>query len=296
MSVYTPIGYTFENYVVPPGEWGDPITVDDLRHTYLFGIELTSTTGVAVTDVQLRQMIRFALSRLEHELSIDLRKRIRKSQVTIDASTTPLVKAKYWKTGVDYTDLEDPYMFDGDTWSTGYGFCQLRHRPVISVDAALLRSAVDTTIINLVTDKWIRLEGAEGQVFAYPKWGSGSLAAGPFLGGFGEVISRYRGSYPQGMTFDYTSGYATSDDIPDVLREAVALLASIGTLGWVAGGMLPGVSSSSISLDGLSESQGSTQSSSSTYFGPRIKELQDAWKEWRKVNRYKLGPLPIAFI
>ena len=72
--------------------------------------------------------------------------------------------------------------------------------------------------------------------------------------------------------------------------------ASIKALASVGDGLLAGFSSSSISLDGLSESFSSTQSATSAYFGARIKQYQDEIKEWLKTNRYKFSNIPLGFI
>lgn len=290
MAQYQPNGYTFENYVVPQGKWGEVLTADDMIYTYLFGIDLTAENGQSVNKNQVKRMVTFALARLETELGIDIRKRVYKTK---PAGT--LTRGKFWTNTIDYTDEEDPYMFDGDLWSVGFGMTQLRHYPVISVEAAKLYSTVETVIIDMAADDWVKLDKGPGQVYFYPKRGSGSVAHGPFLGGYGEVLSRFRGHYPQGVWMDYTSGYPTSDYVPESLRDAVGMLAAIGLLEWIGDGLLAGFSSSSISLDGLSESFSSTQSATSAYFGARILSYINLWKEWIKRNRYKHQNIPIAF-
>jgi hypothetical protein len=290
MSEHVKTGYTFKNYIVPQGEWGQLLTADDMRYTFLFGVDLTATNGQEATDAQLETVVDFAQAEFERYLGIDIRKRVRKTKP--DSSLT---RARYWREGVDYTDIEAPYDFDGDVWSTGFGFTQMRHRPIISIEAAKLYSAVETVVIDMENDDWVRLNEEYGQVWFYPKRGSGSLSHGPFLGGYGEVLSRFRGHYPQGVWVDYTTGYVNSDFVPDDLRYVVARLAAIGLLQWVGDGLLAGFSSSSISLDGLSESFSSTQSATSAYFGARIKSYHDEIKEWLKRNRYKYSNVPLAF-
>jgi len=283
-------GHTFGNYTPPAGEWGDGLTPDDIRYTFLYGVDLVANNGQEVEDEQLRYMSRVAVAFVERSLGLTIRKRIFKTR-----PAASLVRAKEVGPGVDYTDEEDTYAYDSDTWANGYAFLQLRHRPVISVESAVLKSPVDTDVILLSADNWTRLQKQAGQCYFYPRSGVGTLTHGPFLGAYGTVVSRFRGYYPDGYFIDYTAGYETANDMPEDLREAVSKIATVGTLQWVGDGLLAGFSSSSISMDGLSESFSSTQSATSAYFGARILSLQKEWKELLKELKRKYQNLPIEF-
>ena len=101
--------------------------------------------------------------------------------------------------------------------------------------------------------------------------------------------------YPNGFEFDYTTGYESSKFVDRGLRDVVAKWAAIQTLATVGDGLLAGFSSSSISLDGISESFSSTQSATSAFFGARIKQYIDDVDKWLSRNRYKRGAIPISF-
>jgi hypothetical protein len=88
---------------------------------------------------------------------------------------------------------------------------------------------------------------------------------------------------------DYDAGYETSDDIPPDLRQIIAKMAAVSLLNIIGDGLMSGFSSSSLSMDGLSESFSSTQSATSAYFGARIKVYQDEIEDYIKVNKNRFG-------
>ena len=88
-------------------------------------------------------------------------------------------------------------------------------------------------------------------------------------------------------------GYETSDFVPEDLRQIIGELAGVGVMNIIGDGLLAGFSSSSVSIDGLSESFSSTQSPENTYFGARIREYREHVKNYVKEARYKFGNSPI---
>ncbi len=282
------IGYTFKNYAAPTGDWGKLLTADDMRYTYLWGIDCTAS-DIAETNFQDEQFDFFideALSDFEDFLTIDIRKKVYKTE-----PAAALLRAPYWREGVDYTDLDDPYPFEPQNWSN-FGFVQLRHSPIISVERAILYSQVKTEVIDLLDKNWVRLTKETGQIHLFPTVG---YPYGPFA--LGAMPWRFLGvRFPEGLQFDYTSGYPTSDFVPRGLRAVIGKWGCIKCLQTVGDGLLAGFSSQSVSLDGLSESFSSTQSATSAYFGARIKSYQDEIKIWLEHNRYKHGSIPMSFV
>jgi hypothetical protein len=57
---------------------------------------------------------------------------------------------------------------------------------------------------------------------------------------------------------------------------------------------MSGFSSSSLSMDGISESFSSTQSATSAYFGARIQVYKDDIKKYIEENKYKFGFKPMG--
>ena len=283
------IGWTFGNYEPPTGEWGDLYTPDDMRYTQLFGIDsvAANTARDEFTDDQFRQLVLEAMGEFETYLTVDIRKRVYK---TNPAAT--LVRGRLWREGVDYTDEDDEYDYDYLQWSN-MGFVPLRHTPIISVERAIWKNLVDGTIMDLKDNNWLRISKKLGQLNFYPK---GGFSYGPYSV-YGPIwTSAVGGRYPQGFEIDYTTGYDSAKFVPEGLRSTVAKYATIKSLAVIGDGLLAGFSSQSVSLDGLSESFSSTQSATSAYFGARIKMLSDEIVDWLKVNRYKFSPIPISFV
>lgn len=283
------IGYTFNNYSPPSDEWGKVYTSDDMRYTMLFGID-TVAADIARSewqDEQFDQQVLEALFEFERYLTIDIRKKVYKTN-----PAAALVRSRLWREGVGYTDEEDQYPYDYIEWSNT-GFLQLRHSPIISVERAIWKNLVDGTIMDLIENNWTRINKKMGQLNFYPK---GGFPYGPYSV-YGPIWTTARGGrYPQGFEIDYTAGYVTSDFVPEDLRGIIGMYATIKSLGVIGDGLLAGFSSQSISLDGLSESFSSTQSATSAYFGARIKSYSDQIVEWMKHNRYKFAPIPISFV
>jgi hypothetical protein len=286
------IGYTFGNYSPPPGEWGKVYTADDARYTMLFGIDCVGSdiARSEFTDEQFDQLILEALGDFESFLTMDIR---RKKYMTFEGqSNKELIRSRLWREGVDYTDEDSSYDFDPQQWSE-FGFIQLRHWPLISVERAVWLSPVKGEIMNMLENDWLRLHKQFAQIRMFPK---GGFTYGPYsvYGPLWTGMGAKR--YPGAFEFDYTTGYESSDFVPEGLRSAIKKYATIKILAVVGDGLLAGFSSQSISLDGLSESFSSTQSATSAYFGARIKQYRDEIKEWLEKNRYKFAPIPISFV
>lgn len=283
------IGYSFKNYVVPSGKWGVLGTGDDLRYTYLYGINLKAQNGQEFDNKQLEFYIDSAVEDFERYLGIIIKRRRYITQ-PLDS----LVQVVDWIESCSYTHEEDPYPFDPDAWRDGYGQMKLLHFPVIKLHRAKLYTETDAELLDMIDTEWVRLDKKSGIISFFPK--VGVEAMGPFVRGGLYLRSLYRHGYPHGFKFDYDAGYKTSDFVPAGLREIILTWASIKALASTGDGLLAGFSSSSISLDGLSESFSSTQSATSAYFGARIKQYRDQVKEWCKNNRYKYNNIPLGFV
>lgn len=282
------VGWTFGNYTPPPGEWGELYTADDMRHTFLFGIDCIGSDIAKSewSDEQFRQVVREAVSEFEANLTMDIRKKV---YVTQPAET--LVRGRYWRQGVDYTDEDDAYEFDPAQWRN-YGFVQLRHWPVISVERAVLYSPLGGSILDLKERNWVGLTKKFGQVNCFPR---SQISYGPWrIYGMPWLLLGDR--YPNALQFDYTTGYPTAEFVPDSMRDVIAKWAAIKSLAVVGDGLIAGFSSQSVSLDGLSESFSSTQSATSAYFGARILQYQKEIKEFLERNRYKFSSIPMSFV
>ncbi len=283
------IGYTFGNYRPSPGEWGKLYTADDMRYTMLFGVDCIGSdiAESEFTDAQFDNIVLEAIGEFELLLTMDIRKKVYKTDPD-DA----LIQGRLWRDGVDYTDEEDSYAYDAIQWSN-YGFLQLRHWPIISVESAVWNSPVNGQIMDLIEADWIRIRKKMGQLNFFPK---GGFAYGPYSV-YGPLWSTSAGGrYPQAFKVDYTTGYKTADQVHEGLRAVIGKYATIKALAVVGDGLMAGFSSQSVSLDGLSESFSSTQSATSAYFGARIAQYGKEIDAWLIKNRYKFGPPPMSFV
>lgn len=93
---------------------------------------------------------------------------------------------------------------------------------------------------------------------------------------------------------DYSAGYENSDEVDQDLRQIIGKVAAISLLNVIGDGLMSGFSSSSLSMDGVSESFSSTQSATSAYFGARIAVYQKEVQEYIEQNKYKFGHFPIG--
>jgi hypothetical protein len=282
------IGYTFGNYTPPTGEWGKLLTADDMRYTFMWGTDCVASNIAASSfeDEQFDYFVNEALADFEKELTIDIRKKVYKTN-----PDSALVRAKYWRSGVDYTDEDDAYPHDPALWNN-FGFLQLRHMPVISVERAIMYNPVRGQTIDLIDANWLRLTKTTGQLHMYP---TGGAPYGPFVSGV-LPWRMWGGRFPQGFEIDSTCGYSTAEFVPEDLRSIIGIFALIKCISAVGDGILGGFSSQSVGLDNLSESFSSTQSATSAYFGARLIELNNRVKLWLAKNRMKYGAIPMSFV
>jgi hypothetical protein len=232
--------------------------------------------------------VRSAVNDFEKFLNIDIIRRKYKTKPRPGVDR----KVEIWMDGDEhlYTDEEFPYDFDPDTW-LNYGFLQLRHFPVIKVTRFELVGPTESSILDLMS--WARLEKTVGQLHAFPR---NQMLYGPFLGAYGTVLLWQMKRYPQGIEVDYETGFESADAVPEDLRDVIGKWAACKMLNIIGDGILPGFSSQSVGLDGLSEGFSSTQSATNAYFGARINQYLKEVSEWLQRNKYKYGGIPLGFV
>lgn len=277
----TSIGYTFGNYVVPDGKWGTVVTEDDIRYTYLWGTDFKAANGASYTDAQIRFFIDAATEEMERLLNIAIIKR----KVRCRAAERNLEKGK------DYDEDEAPYDFRFEDISR-YGTIETNLRPILRLHSLKLLSRFSnvkelrhTTVVDKGNGVLKLMERP-----LRPSERANSIAAA--IGIYGTQTIQSHLFY----AIDYDAGYETSDDVPADLRQTIAKKTAVDLLNIIGDGLMSGFSSSSLSMDGLSESFSSTQSATSAYFGARIKEYKDDIENYVKANRAKFGGFVISSI
>lgn len=274
------IGYSFNNYKAPSGSWGTVITPDDERYTYLWGTDFKATNGTYFTDEQIQFFIDAATSEMERLLNITIKKRVIKSQLSTDGL----------KKGTDYDEEESLYDFSRRKIQR-YGMIQTKRRPIIKVTRCDLINRGGYNNMDLLSS-------------AIPdkKQGVIKFLKRPYItdntqNSISNSLRRYGQEEMQPHLFyaiDYEAGYETSDDLPNDLRQIIAKVAAVSLLNVIGDGLMAGFSSSSLSMDGISESFSSTQSATSATYGARIKEYKDDIKDYIEKNKYRFGFLPIG--
>ena len=274
------IGYTFQNYTPPSGSWGTVVTPDDLRYSYLWGTDFKATNGEYFTDEQIQFFIDEAVSYIERQLNITIKKQIIKSQ----ASDRNFVKNK------DY-DIEEPYYDFSYRKIQRYGMIQTKHRPVIKIEKFELLNRNGNNNINLLDSSVV--DKTQGII----KFTKRPFKPSDTVNGLNSALARYGTETMNPHLFyliDYVAGFENSDEVPNDLRQIIAKVVAISLLNIIGDGLMSGFSSSSLSMDGISESFSSTQSATSAYFGARIAVYQKEVENYIKENRYRFGFIPMG--
>lgn len=272
-----PRGWTFYNYSVPEGTFGEILTPDDIRYSFMWGVDFVSSGGREWYDEQTRKCVEWAVYQLEKALNITIYPKTIYSDDDVNAA---VVRTK---------DVlkEFPYSLTRKrNW-----LIRLNHRPIREVTRLDWYSPVDQKIANLMS--WLRLDRDKGFAWVLPKTGA--------LQGYTGYVYPWASmmqyaQYPGGYHIDYTAGFETAELIPEDLREIAGKIATLKMLNVIGDGLIAGFSSSSLSLDGISESFSSTQSATSAYFGARVKVYQDEVKEYIQLNKWKYSNIPLGSI
>ena len=273
-GIIGPIGYTFGNYQVPEGFWGDIITTDDLRYTYLWGVDFRASNGASFTDDQIQFFIDAALEEVERLLNIT----IKKTRVISEPERRDLQK------GIDYDEGESYYTFKRERVQR-QGFIKTKKRPVISISRLdlLNRNNRITSLLRAST-----LDNNKGLI----KFFNRPFRIGDSTRAVETALYVYGGDSLERNLFyaiDYIAGFETSDDVPTDLREVIAKKAAVSLMNIIGRGLLSGFSSSSLSMDGVSESFSSIQSATSAFYGADIKEYKDDIANYIEQNKFKFG-------
>jgi len=275
-----PVGWSFDNYTPPPGQWGEICTPDDLRYTWVFGTDFRATNGQLFSDQQIKYYIDNAIAEIERRLNIT----IKKKRIRCNPERKGLEKGK------DY-DIEEALYDFKFARIQRYGAIPLRHHPIIKVHRFDLLSRFQNTERSLLGNTIVDRTKGMLKLMERP------LRPSETIRGIQTATNMY-GTETLSMhlfyDIDYDAGYETASDVPLDLREAIAKSAAIALLNVVGDGLMSGFSSSSLSMDGMSESFSSTQSATSAYFGARIKVYQDELEKYIADNQRKFGHIPLG--
>jgi hypothetical protein len=186
--------------------------------------------------------------------------------------------------GVDYDEEESCYPLRRERIQRS-GMITTRKRPVLSIgrlDLLARKQKIRSLLGNSTLDKTKGLI----RFFDRPLRPSESIRALQ-----NSVLPYGADTYNSQLFYaiDYVAGFESSDAVPKDLRAAIGKMCAIELLNIIGDGILAGFSSSSLSMDGVSESFSSTQSATSATYGARIKAYTEELDDYIKANKLKFG-------
>jgi len=233
------------------------LTIEQLKAIYLFGVNLTEDTGAPYPDELYAHYIRQAIDFTERELDVKL-------------TPTKFVGDRYDFYRRDYSN---------------FGFLQLREYPVISIERYALQYPGSPNAIIDFDKTWIQLDKNAGHVQVYPSTGIYTNAFVSSGGGYLPLVYGGAEYLPNLISIDYTAGFELGKIPPGVL-EIVGKKASTGPLN-TAGDLIAGagIATKSLSIDGLSQSVGTTSSATNAGYGARLIQYEKEVKIQMKMMR-----------
>ena len=237
------------NIIYPPDSVSNPsfprhdsiLTVADLKTRYLHGVVLTDAVGEPLSDVAYQTYIAGAISDFEHEYGV------------------PICPTQFVKEPHDY-NLQD---------YQNYSFISLRWKPIISVELVAVQFIKNENLLEF-PEEWIRIYREPGQLHVTPT--SAGISNFNMSGsGFLPQIFGVRQRYPQLLVVTYTAGFE-ANKIPWIVNQYIGMKAAIQALA-IAGDLVlgAGITSQSLSIDGLSQNIGSSKSADGAAYSARIK-------------------------
>jgi len=217
------------------------LTVSDLKKRYLAGLDLTDSSGNDLPDDMFESAINNAISWIEHEADVTL-------FPTIYSTTN------------NNAEIRDYEANDYQNW----GFMRLFHRPLISVQSWKAQYPLNTTLITYPLE-WIRIYKTEGELRLVPTVGTITTFFIPSGGTLPYVLGRQM--IPQFNIIEYTAGFE-ADKIPFLINKLIGMKACIEVLSILGDLILQaGIQSSSLGIDGVSQSLSTTKSGAGAFAG-----------------------------
>lgn len=227
---FSQVKMSTEAAIVEEVSWS-AISVSSVKNKYLFGIDLSDNEGNPLPEELLVHYLNSAVEYIQNLLDITISE-------------------------TEFIERHDYERNDYQNW----GFIQLDHNPVKEVKRLTLMYG-DKRSVEIPLD-WIQLNKLTGQITLFPSAGSAnSLIIGQtgLLFGFQSQWSYA----PSLWEVEYVAGFDENDkSLPlGLLTEAVYKRAAMGILN-VWGDLIigAGIASQSVSIDGVSQSIGTTQS------------------------------------
>jgi hypothetical protein len=236
------------------------MTVQQLKDVYLPGIDLTSDGRTPYPDAMFEWGIKAAVDWLEKSLDLKL-------------------------LPTRYVERCDYYRRDFEEWV----LLRLRHAPIIDDLRGATLPNTSLTRVKVIwpgqetalefDQRWIQIREEAGQLRLVPVSGSLSTMLLTASGGFLPFLAGGRDFMPDLFEVSYTAGFRLGS-LPYDLRDMLGKRAAFGPL-MLAGDAImgQGIASSSLSIDGLSQSISTRASSQGGVYAARMKQYAQELKE-----------------
>lgn len=235
------------------------ISIDELKELYLFGVDLTNDQGTPYPNSIFGHYIRSAVDWIEKELQL------------------PIIPRRYVE------ECHDFYKDDYDK----YIWLHLLNSPVIGVEEVKLVLPGEQ-VVKVFEREWLHLQRFDGQLQLVPGTGTAGTI---LLGASGAWLPLIYGNnkfIPDCFRVTYEAGFGRPsnpnsvsrpdpelDSFPGNIKHIVGMIASLGPFN-IAGDMIAGagIASTSMGIDGLSQSVSTTASATNAGYGARIIQYQ----------------------
>lgn len=248
-----------EPFVLPPDEEAEKqIVIQDMRTDELLdacfiGIDLVTYDGKPFSRTMLVQSINSAVDAAEQMFDISIRTRVVEDEI---------------------------HDYEGESmWN--FQYTPLYHRPVQEISK--MEYFIGNRKILSVPEDWIQVDKRMGEITIFPTSGSMQLIS-PDIGTVLPFFV-YRNYMPMGIKVSYVAGMK-KEQIPKNLLDWIYKKAAISIFEvWGDQIIGAGIASSSISIDGLSQSIGTTQSAMYGGASARILEYRKDLDELTNIIR-----------
>ena len=230
------------------------ISVEELKRIFLFGLNLTDDNGTPFPEEMFELAILSAQEWFEKEVP------------GIMLNQKDIENEKHDYTATDYMN---------------FSFLRLFRYPAISVAKVSIQFPLNSNVVEF-DPTWFRIESVSSQVNLVPTQGTFAQILMNAGGSFLPLLYGGQSYLPHIWNVSYRAGFKNTE-VPALIKHVVGMKASIDALN-IAGDLIvgAGIASKSLSLDGLSQSIGTTSSATNAGYGARIinynKEIDDKMK------------------
>lgn len=226
----------------------ETLDVNVLKTDYLLGVSLDDGKGSSISDATLTRFLGRACTWMESQIHI----RVKSKDV------------------VEYHDYHiDEYV--------NFCFLKLFEYPVIEITQ--LKAIYGDQEVMTFPNSWIKFYPETGQIQLVPTAGSlSSVLLGKGSATLLPMISNSLSYMPFMFVVTYKAGFK-DNALPENIADLIYCEAAINALILASSLLMPGVSTTSISLDGLSQNISTPRNGENEIYGPKIKLLKEKIKD-----------------